>query len=634
MYPATLVAPFPTIRSTASILINQSTNQPINQSTNQPINQSTNQPINQSTNQPINQSTNNQPQTTRVELSRQRQEWDRFIGVAAQRAGVIENVLPHLKKASLVWGREKVQHYRWHDRGFSFCKKLGAVADERPWPEFVTKANRLLWRRATMERKYRRRHIKNLADPLGEIELCCLKFWLGEHSYIEDKDPDQTELQPSALSPEELPDGFGFDKFGLLVRNQYALSTAKHGTNPPEISPNPFTPLNPEHVESSPRSVEQDETMISPASEAASEVPSRDFIAFDFTATRLTEFASSTENTIAVGLITPEPGSPDFPDADPFPEENNVQRADDAHNANDETVALDDDLSRPKVRALRRKKGRIFGSTPNASCHPKSAPKETSAPVETANLKRCCPHTISPELLQILDLTTLDGAATPRVLANHVWNGGNVIARELCVKHLRKFAEALLTSEQDSREISPTATCLRRCRTSLPDIDGHSAYRRIRLDEHSYSQRPSTITISQQSRPVYDQAADKAFWEQTLRELETKQGQAVQGSRGKRNDDLVYNILLESTPPVTDESCTIEAHFWSGDEAAVGVETQPPEVPVFTQGQQRFRWREGRPIRQLFHRIVDFDQRVAVNIPSLGTHTHTHNLLRPAGLTR
>lgn len=68
-----------------------------------------------------------------------------------------------------------------------------------------------------------------------------------------------------------------------------------------------------------------------------------------------------------------------------------------------------------------------------------------------------------------------------------------------------------------------------------------------------------------------------------------------------------------------DETCTTEAHLWSGDEAAVEVETQTPEVPIFTQGQQRFRWREGRPIKQLFHRIVDFDQRVAVQIPPLGT---------------
>jgi hypothetical protein len=356
--------------------------------------------------------------------------------------------------------------------------------------------------------------------------------------------------------------------------------------------------------------------MISPASEAAIEMPSGDFIAFGFTATRLPEFTPIRENTVAGGLITPELGSPAFPDTEPLREENDIQLVDDAHNANDDTVAVIDDSVRPKVRALRRRKGRIFGSTPEASRTPKTVSEKTRTSVETANLKRCCPSTISPELLRILDLSTLEHAATVQVLSDHVCDG---VPQDLCVKHLRKFAEVLLTSEQDSREVSPTTTCLRRRRTSISDIDGHSGHRRIRLDEQSYSQGPSTITTAQQNRPAYDQVVDKTYREQTLSELQTKQLEAVVSSHGKLNDDLVYNILLESRPPVTDESYTTEAHFWSGDEAAVGVEIQPLRVPAFTQGQQRFRWREGRPIKQLFHRMVDLDRRVAVQIPLLDT---------------
>ena len=69
------------------------------------------------------------------------------------------------------------------------------------------------------------------------------------------------------------------------------------------------------------------------------------------------------------------------------------------------------------------------------------------------NFKRCCLTTVPCELLQILDLTTLDRAATLRVLANHVWNGDNAIPRKLCVKHLRKFAGLLLSSNVVNRTV-------------------------------------------------------------------------------------------------------------------------------------------------------------------------------------
>ena len=43
-------------------------------------------------------------------------EWDRFIGVAANGSDVIRKCLPHLKAVSVRWGREKLQHYNWPAR--------------------------------------------------------------------------------------------------------------------------------------------------------------------------------------------------------------------------------------------------------------------------------------------------------------------------------------------------------------------------------------------------------------------------------------------------------------------------------------------------------------------------------------
>ncbi|KAL2284419.1 hypothetical protein FJTKL_08831 [Diaporthe vaccinii] len=562
------------------------------------------------------------------------EEWQRFIGVAASRSDIIDKCLSDLKMASLVWGRDKIQHYRWPDRGWSFCKKLGTVARNMTWQDFVTKANRLLWRRTTMERKHRRRHIRNSPDPLNMDELVCLGAWRGEHSYVKEKDPDQIKLDPKALAPEELPDGFGFDKFGLLVRSQYALPLSQQGAGAPEIGPkivtSRVTSLDPELVDVSPRSVEQDTRMTPPESELASEAPSSNPTIFDSTPGQGSGSAARRESPGSHGPDTHDTGSSPCSDPALPGEEADAQAADDADDVNAHRVAVVDEPSLPRVRALRRRKGRVFDSTSKPSGN---HTEETPMPLETANAGRCCPATISPELLRILDLGSLDRTPTVSVLSSLVRYSSDAIPRELCVKHLRRFAEALVTSEQGGRDVPPAVTGSRRRRASLTDADGHPAYRRVRLDGQAYSQGHPAITLAQQSRPIHDRVGDEAFRRQTLHQLETRLRQAVPSSHAKVGDELIYNILLGSTTPVINELSTSEAHLWSGDEAAVGVEVHPPGVPVFTQGQQRFRWHEGRPISQLFHRTVDFDRLVPVQIPSLGTcgPSFQHKALREVG---
>jgi hypothetical protein len=106
------------------------------------------------------------------------EEWQRFIGVAADGNEVIDKCLPNLKAASLVWGRDKIQHYCWHHRGWSFCKKLGTVARMMTWQDFVIKANRLLWRRATVDRRYRRRHIRDF--QIHSTTTSCFAYEPGQ----------------------------------------------------------------------------------------------------------------------------------------------------------------------------------------------------------------------------------------------------------------------------------------------------------------------------------------------------------------------------------------------------------------------------------------------------------------------
>ena len=115
--------------------------------------------------------TSHEPKRTPEQKAEDNEQWNHFVGVATNGDELVDKCLPHLKAISLIWGRDKIQHYHWYHRGGSFHKKLGAVSKMMPWEEFVTKANRLLWRRATMDRKFRRCYIRPSPDPLDENEL-------------------------------------------------------------------------------------------------------------------------------------------------------------------------------------------------------------------------------------------------------------------------------------------------------------------------------------------------------------------------------------------------------------------------------------------------------------------------------
>ncbi|KAK0655268.1 hypothetical protein B0T16DRAFT_450984 [Cercophora newfieldiana] len=56
-----------------------------------------------------------------------------------------------------------------------------------------------------------RRPVKASVNPIEQADLESLRAWSRE-------DP----IPYKTLAPEDLPDGFGFDKFGLMVRKEYA----------------------------------------------------------------------------------------------------------------------------------------------------------------------------------------------------------------------------------------------------------------------------------------------------------------------------------------------------------------------------------------------------------------------------
>ncbi|KAK3934869.1 hypothetical protein QBC46DRAFT_219814, partial [Diplogelasinospora grovesii] len=94
----------------------------------------------------------------------------------------------------------------------------------------------------------------------------------------------------------------------------------------------------------------------------------------------------------------------------------------------------------------------------------------------------------------------------------------------------------------------------------------------------------------------HDPIRDEAYRQQVLAGLQSIEH--APDSWGRRTDRLVCNILQKSKPPNAEE-----AYFLCGEKAAQKLESGKLRVPMFTQDEQRFRWRgKDRPIRQLFHR--------------------------------
>ncbi|KAK4206365.1 hypothetical protein QBC37DRAFT_300947, partial [Rhypophila decipiens] len=122
-----------------------------------------------------------------------------------------------LRTVARLWGGDKVQHYRWAERGESYCKKLCAAAREvRDWDEAVVKLNRLIHRR---DQQVGRRRVRMGVNPIEAADLIDLRAWNYQGPYTKRKDGEEVELALMKLCNTDLRSGFRFDKFGLVVGN-------------------------------------------------------------------------------------------------------------------------------------------------------------------------------------------------------------------------------------------------------------------------------------------------------------------------------------------------------------------------------------------------------------------------------
>jgi hypothetical protein len=124
-----------------------------------------------------------------------------------------------LRKISSAWGEEKIQHYQWLFAGEKYCAVLGTALSQVPnWAEASIKLNQLILRRIQMRQ---RRPLKFSINLIDLIDLENLKRWRDQNPYIKMNDRERVTLYYRRLTLNDIPDTYGFDKYGLVVRAEF-----------------------------------------------------------------------------------------------------------------------------------------------------------------------------------------------------------------------------------------------------------------------------------------------------------------------------------------------------------------------------------------------------------------------------
>src|SRR3569833_366322 len=131
-------------------------------------------------------------------------KWKHFIRIAKDE----KTRLACLKAVGSRWGRAVVQHNQWISRPLKFCRILRRASIAVPeWPHARDKLNAIMLEQHQTPRQC---IIKDSPHPISQVHL--------------EKLAASTHTQHHPLAAQDLPYGFGFDGFGVLVRTAYVAA--------------------------------------------------------------------------------------------------------------------------------------------------------------------------------------------------------------------------------------------------------------------------------------------------------------------------------------------------------------------------------------------------------------------------
>lgn len=230
---------------------------------------------------------------------------------------------------------------------------------------------------------------------------------------------------------------------------------------------------------------------------------------------------------------------------------------------------------------------------------------------------RCCPVEIPDFFMSLLDSPARPAAALVRQFAS--------FRNQLCFAHLQRFADLMAAyafEEPVSTVVYPPSPRGSDGGVGVPrmprlSLNTHpDAYTSPKMPRSNGCGSPYYSCVLDGAQdghaPILNIERDEDFRQQVMREMEARMDNKELKSHGDVADRLIYSILQNCKPPSPDE-----AYLLSGEEAAARVEAGISDCPIFTQGQQQFKWDPSdRPISELFRRMEDLNRSVSVQIPS------------------
>jgi hypothetical protein len=562
-------------------------------------------------------------------------QWAQFVGIAESGAKVKKQCLAPLTKASAFWGNDKVRHYRWASMGWGYCKVLGTAVTRSPdWDKALVKLNQLLLSRIAAGHC-----LKACANPIELIDLEQLKAWPDQTDF--EKGRHERILKYRKVTDTDLPDGYGFDRYGLVVLAEFAcqLQPATHANTQSTVDKS--QPLN-QAAEGARASVS---TTCDPIAASIDGLVSSPTSAFPKTHTVSNSASSSPLSS--PGTTPATSPDPEFCDSSPVSEED----ASMAHlpplaktattsnfNAASASLRTSDRLRSCPTQSYTYSDSQTRKTNTSTRTHPVRSRKAAGLLEPKSSTGCSCPDKVASKFLSAIDRKPQANTIEEIEIATRY----GAEQESLCLEHLRKYARWATTSMlcykksndsialQTPKRLAPDlwssfpSTATKRRRLSLPESS--SAIDRVSGEAVQQDNGGNVFfpvpESSSDVRPLCVAKEDALFRQQVMTQLsqKTRQKRAPR-TWGQLNNQAMLSLLSRASQPRTlgDEG-EEEVYFMTGEEARSLLESGATlHGPIITEGQQQFQWeqRKGRPVEQLFRRMGNPNRTVSVQKPSL-----------------
>lgn len=134
-------------------------------------------------------------------------EWHEFEKEIQAHHRSVDEIMRCIISISNAWGKDVVQHYDWKSVGVHNCNRLRALSKKLPrWPMASKLLNYAILERVRRTDK-RTPEVQDQASPIERWDL------IYASNLPKDKEP---------LDLSQLPEGYGLDRYGLIVRERFA----------------------------------------------------------------------------------------------------------------------------------------------------------------------------------------------------------------------------------------------------------------------------------------------------------------------------------------------------------------------------------------------------------------------------